>query len=137
MNTVLITRSAEDVSDVLGVVGEVIPGIALPVDSIENAASVRVDQTAKKPVWMYGHDLLLPRSELNTPFVFPSWPMLRKDAGPVLPVRVYLDTAHVLNGSRGATKPSDHPDRAPAFFNDPEVSGVQDDPQSEHSSRHG
>jgi hypothetical protein len=57
---------------------------------VDNAATVGVDKAAKEPLWMPVHNRPLPVDERNLPQMLPARPMLWKEAGPGLRIRVNL-----------------------------------------------
>src|SRR5438093_7114369 len=83
-------RFGKDLADVRRSLAEEIPRVDPPVDAVEDATTVGVDQAAKKHLRFVVDDPLLPRGENDAAFVLPAGPVLREEARPPLRVRRYV-----------------------------------------------
>src|SRR4029450_5521432 len=117
----------EDPTDVLRAVREEIPRVrVLPLpNSVDDAASVRMDQPSEKARRLLGDDRRLPGCQLDLAQMLRPRTVLGEHARPMPPVGVHLDTPDMLHGSNTiefAVANGSH--RTPDLFDRVRIAGV-------------
>ena len=113
-------------------VGEGIAGIPPLSPGVREPASVGVDESTQQEVGYATDMALLPVCKSDRAKVLLPWPVLRKETGPALRVRIDLDVAVWTDPRVRLAHRNDIAERHDRFADDPWVLGIEKQPKPEH-----
>jgi hypothetical protein len=124
-----VARVPENLEDVFRIVREEVARIrVLPTrNAVDDSAPVGVDETADQLARVGLDESNLPIIQDDRTAVLPPWPVLGKDAGPVLPIAVDLYAPRPLNRSSSSVPTPHSSDRSLSQPDQLGISNVLDD----------
>lgn len=131
-----VESGREDGPDVLAAIAELVARVYMSLHSVQRPTAVGMNQAPDEVFRITLHNAPLPRSEGNPSLMLQSGPVLWKQAGPMLPVRIHLDCPVVVASPGGPAPGTHRRDSAATLIHDLLVPLVLKDTESVDATLH-